>query len=190
MENVNLNEITLDKVWAELEKLKAKTQRIENARKDQLSIAIISGDMDKIMAGMIISLAAAAMDTKVKLFFSFWALGALRDSKKHPKGKNFISKMFGWMLPNGYNKLKLSKFQMCGMGPWLMKRLMKQQNVLSLEEMFKQAGELGIEITVCEMTMNLMGFKKEEFIDYPNLRFAGAATFVSDASESSMQWMI
>ena len=94
------------------------------------------------------------------------------------------------MLSKGRNKLKLSKFNMLGMGPWMMKGLMKQQNVLSLDEMFKQAGELGIEITVCEMTMNLMGFKKEEMIDYPHLSYAGATTFIVDAGESSMQWMI
>jgi peroxiredoxin family protein len=72
----------------------------------------------------------------------------------------------------------------------MIKSLMKKQNVLSLDEMFKQAGELGIEITVCEMSMNLMGFKKEELIDYPNLRFAGAATFASDAGESSAQLFV
>lgn len=94
------------------------------------------------------------------------------------------------MLPKGTPKLKLSKFNMMGMGPKMMKGLMKKQNVLSLEDMFKQAGELGIEIVVCEMTMNLMGFKKEEIIDYPGLKYAGAATFIADSSESAMQWMI
>ncbi len=174
----------------ELEKLKARTSDIEEARKDQLSIAIVSGDMDKILAAMIISLAAAAMDSEVKLFFSFWALSALRDPKKKAKGKDFISKMFGMMLPKGRNKLKLSNMNMCGMGPMMIKRLMKQQNVMSLDEMFKEAAALGIEITVCEMSMNLMGFKKEEIIDYPHLRYAGATTFVADAGESSMQWFI
>ena len=184
------NTITVEKLQAELESLKAKTNRLQNSRKDQLSIAIVSGDMDKILAAMIISLAAAAMDTQVKLFFSFWALSALRDPKKKAKGKDFISKMFGMMLPNGRNKLKLSNMNMCGMGPVMIKRLMKKQNVLSLDEMFQQAAELGIEITVCEMSMNLMGFKKEEMIDYPHLRYAGATTFVADAGESSMQWFI
>lgn len=184
------NTITMEKIQAELESLKAKTSRLQNSRKDQLSIAIVSGDMDKILAAMIISLAAAAMDSKVKLFFSFWALSALRDPKKKVKGKDFISKMFGMMLPNGRNKLKLSNMNMCGMGPMMIKRLMKKQNVLSLDEMFQQAAELSIEITVCEMSMNLMGFKKEEMIDYPHLRYAGATTFVADAGESSMQWFI
>ena len=186
----NLNEITMEKLMAELQTLKAKTDDLQEARKDQVSIAVISGDMDKVMATLIVSLAAAAMDTHVKLFFSFWAIGALRDPKKQAKGKSFISKMFGMMLPEGHNKLKLSKFNMLGMGPWMMKGLMKQQNVLSFDEMFRQAGELGIEITVCEMTMNLMGFKKEEMIDYPHLSYAGAATFIVDAGESSIQWMI
>lgn len=184
------NTITVEKLQAELESLKAKTNRLQNSRKDQLSIAIVSGDMDKILAAMIISLAAAAMDTQVKLFFSFWALSALRDPKKKAKGKDFISKMFGMMLPNGRNKLKLSNMNMCGMGPMMIKRLMKKQNVMSLDAMFKEAAELGIEITVCEMSMNLMGFKKEEMIDYPHLRYAGATTFVADAGESSMQWFI
>lgn len=184
------NPITVEKLQAELEKLKAKTTRIENSRKDQLSIAIVSGDMDKILAAMIISLAAAVMDTKVKLFFSFWALAALRDPKKRPKGKDFISKMFGMMLPKSRNHLKLSNMNMLGMGPMMIKNLMKKKNVMSLDEMFKQAAELGIEITVCEMSMDLMGFKKEEIIDYPHLRYAGATTFVADAGESSMQWFI
>ena len=184
MENSSIP--TMEALRNELERLKAKTTRLEKSRKDQLSIAIVSGDMDKILAAMIISLAAAAMDSQVKLFFSFWALSALRDPKKKAKGKDFISKMFGIMLPNGRNKLKLSTMNMCGMGPVMIKSLMKKQHVMSLDEMFKEAANLGIEITVCEMSMSLMGFKKEEMIDYPNLRFAGATTFVADAGESSM----
>jgi peroxiredoxin family protein len=76
------------------------------------------------------------------------------------------------------------------MGPMMIKMLMKKKNVMSLDEMFKQAAELGIEITICEMSMDLMGFKKEEFMDYPHLRYAGAATFVADAGESAFQLFI
>ena len=183
-------EITIQDLQTQIEALRTKIERLEGARKDQLSIAIVSGDMDKILAAMIISLAAASMDTEVKLFFSFWALSALRDPKKSVKGKKLIPKMFGMMLPKGKNKLSLSNMNMMGVGPMMIKGLMKKQNVLSLDEMFKQAGELGIEITICEMSMNLMGFKREEMIDYPNLRYAGAGTFVADAGESAMQWFI
>ena len=170
--------------------LKKKTDLLENSRKDQLSIALVSGDLDKILAAMVITLAAAALDTKVKLFFSFWSLSALRDRRKKASGKDFVSKMFGFMLPRGKNKLKLSKMNMAGMGPMMINYLMKKQGVLSLEQMFKEAAELGVEITVCEMSMNLMGFKKEEMIDYPNLRYAGATTFVAEANESSSQLFI
>lgn len=174
----------------QVEKLKKKIAKIENGRKDQLSMAVVSGDLDKVMASMIIGIAAAAMDTKVKMFFSFWSLSALRDPKKSPKGKDYISKMFGFMLPKGKNALKLSNMNMMGMGPVMIKYLMRKNNVLSLDDMFKTAGELGIEIIVCEMSMGLMGFKKEEFIDYPHLSFAGAATFVADAGESAAQLFI
>lgn len=174
----------------QVEKLKKKITKIENGRKDQLSMAVVSGDLDKVMASMIIGIASAAMDTKVKMFFSFWSLSALRDPKKSPKGKDFISKMFGFMLPKGKNALKLSNMNMMGMGPVMIKYLMRKNNVLSLDDMFKTAGELGIEIIVCEMSMGLMGFKKEEFIDYPHLSFAGAATFAADAGESAAQLFI
>ncbi len=180
----------IKQLQTEVKELKGEFARLDNFNKDQLSIAVVSGDMDRILATMIIAIAAAAMDTKVKLFFSFWALSALRDSKKKGKGKDFMSKMFGMMLPRGRNKLKLSKLNMAGMGPAMIKGLMKKQGVLSLDEMFEQAAELDIEITVCEMSMTLMGFKKEEIIDYPHLRYAGAATFVSDASASSAQLFI
>ena len=182
--------IDLEEMQAQIDGLKKKISKLEKSRKDQLSMAVVSGDLDKILAAMVISVAAAAMDTQVKLFFSFWSLSALRDPSKSPKGKDFISKMFGIMLPKGKDKLTLSNMNMGGMGPMMIKMLMKKQHVMSLGEMFKQAGELGVEITVCEMSMGLMGFKKEEFIDYPNLRFAGAATFVADAGESSIQLFI
>lgn len=183
-------QLQIQQMQQQIEKLQKSLTKLQNSRKDQLSIACVSGDLDKILATMIISIAAASMDTKVKIFFSFWALSALRDKNKNPKGKDFISKMFGMMLPKGKNQLKLSKMNMAGMGPMMIKYLMKKHNVLSLEDMFKTAGELGVEIIVCEMSMGLMGFKKEEFIDYPHLSYAGAATFVSDAGESAAQLFV
>ncbi|HPI67667.1 MAG TPA: DsrE/DsrF/DrsH-like family protein [Bacteroidales bacterium] len=180
----------IDHLRKEIDDLKTVISSLKESRKDQLSVAIVSGDLDKILAVMIISLAAAALDTRVKLFFSFWSLSALRDKKKKAPGKDLISKMFGFLLPKGKTALKLSKMNMAGMGPVMIKYLMKKQGVLSLEQMFKEAAALGIEITVCEMSMNLMGFKKEEIIDYPNLRYAGATTFMAEANESSMQLFI
>ena len=170
--------------------LKERISKLETGTKDQLSMVVFSGDLDKILAAMIISTGAAAYDMKVKLFFTFWATAALRDPGKTVQGKNFMAKMFGMMLPRGSGKVKLSKMNMYGMGTSMIKGIMKKNKVPSLQEMFRTAGELGIEINICEMSMNLMGFKKEEMIDYPNMTICGVATFLSDAQESKIQLFI
>jgi peroxiredoxin family protein len=170
--------------------LQKKVGKLEKGTKDQLSMVVFSGDLDKILAALIIATGAAAFDMKVNLFFTFWATAALRDPKKSVTGKNFMSKMFGMMLPKGSNKLKLSKMNMAGMGTSMMKGIMKKHKVASLDEMFATAAELGIVINICEMSMSLMGFKKEEMIDYPNMNICGVATFLADASESKVQLFI
>jgi peroxiredoxin family protein len=170
--------------------LQKKVGKLEKGTKDQLSMVVFSGDLDKILAAMIISTGAAAYDMKVKLFFTFWGTAALRDPQKNVSGKNFMGKMFGMMLPKGHEKIKLSKMNMMGMGTSMMKGLMKKKNVASLGEMFKTANEMGVEISICEMSMDLMGFKKEEMIDYPNMKIVGVATFLADASESKIQLFI
>jgi len=174
----------------QLDEIRKKISKLETGTKDQLSMVVFSGELDKILAAMIIATGATAMDMKVKLFFTFWATAALRDPKKNVTGKNLISKMFGMMLPKGKNKLKLSKMNMAGMGAAMIKGLMKKNKVASLDEMFNLAGELGVEINICEMSMNLMGFKKEEMIDYPQMNVCGVATFLADAQESKVQLFI
>ena len=81
----------------------------ERQAKDQISIIVFSGDLDKVLAAMIIATGARAMDMEVKMFFTFWGTAMLRDKNKTAKGKDFMSKMFGMMLPKGSTKLKLSK---------------------------------------------------------------------------------
>jgi peroxiredoxin family protein len=158
--------------------------------KDQISIIVFSGDLDKVLASMIIATGAKAMDMEVKMFFTFWGISTLRSRNKKAKGKDIISKMFGFMLPKGSSKLKLSKMNMGGMGTAMLKNLMKKKNTASLEELMATAAELGVEINICEMSMNLMGFKREEMIDYPNLTYCGVATYLADADESRIQLFI
>jgi peroxiredoxin family protein len=179
--------IELEKQLAEL---KTRFDKHEAGTQDQLSMVVFSGDLDKILAALIIATGAAAYDMKVKLFFTFWATAALRDPKKTVKGKNFMEKMFGMMLPRGAAKVKLSNMNMAGMGTAMIKGIMKKHKVASLPEMFKTAGELGIQINICEMSMKLMGFKREEMIDYPGMTVCGVATFLSDAQESKIQLFI
>lgn len=159
-------------------------------KKDQLSMVVFSGELDKLLAAMIIATGATAMDMEVKLFFTFWAISALRDKEKRAKKKELTSKMFGAMLPKGTSDVKLSKMNMAGAGLSMLKSLMKKKNVASLEDLLQTAGELGVEINICEMSMNLMGFSKDEMIDYPNLNYCGVGTYLADAEESAIQLFI
>ncbi len=158
--------------------------------KNKLSMVVFSGDLDKHIASMIIATGAAAMGMEVVLFYTFWGTAALRDPKKSVNGKNFIEKMFGMMLPRGRNKLKLSQMQMAGAGAAMIKGLMKKKNVASLDQLFEAAGMMGVKISICQMSMDLMGFKREEMIDYPGMDVVGVATFLAHAKESSIQLFI
>jgi peroxiredoxin family protein len=175
----------------QVKQLEEQLKKLQGSQaKDQISIIVFSGDLDKILAAMIIATGARAMDMEVKMFFTFWGTTMLRDAKKKAKGKDFMSKMFGFMLPKGSTQVKLSKLNMGGMGTAMLKNLMKKKRVASLEELIATAGELGVEINVCEMSMDLMGFKREEMIDYPHLSYCGVGTYLSDADESRIQLFI
>lgn len=155
-----------------------------NQPDDKLSMVVMSGDLDKLLAAFIIATGAAAMFDEVVMFFTFWATPALRDPKKSPGKKDFMAKMFGWMLPTGAGKLKLSRMNMAGMGTGMMKGLMKKKHVMSLEQLMKMAADSGVKIYVCEMSMNLMGMSLGEMIDYPGLKLAGVGTFLGQAGTS------
>jgi len=101
-----------------------------------------------------------------------------------------MGKMFGAMLPTGSGDVKLSNMNMGGMGTAMMKSLMKKKNVASLEEMIALSEELGVRIYVCEMSMDLMGFQREEFIDYDGMGFAGVATFLQEAQTAKVQLFV
>ncbi len=167
-----------------VQRLTARVETLEKAAPgNRLAIGVMAGNFDTTMAAFIIALGAVAYDMEVDMFFTFWATAALRDPKKSaPKG--FLDKMFGWMLPRGSRKLPLSKMQMAGIGPKMIRAVMKQHGVKSLEELMKEAGELGVRIHVCEMSMGVMGLKAEEMIDYPNLDYVGVGSFINMVSES------
>jgi peroxiredoxin family protein len=163
------------------------TERVDalekSAGNDRLSIGVMSGNLDTTIAAFIIALGAVAYDIQVDMFFTFWATAALRDPKKSPH-KGFLDKMFGWMLPRGSRALPLSKMQMAGIGPKMIRSVMKQRGVKSLEELMKDAAEYGVRIHVCEMSMGVMGLKEEEMIDYPNIDYVGVGSFIHMIGES------
>jgi peroxiredoxin family protein len=160
------------------------------APENKISMIVFSGDLDKTLAAFIIGTGAVAMGLEVVMFFTFWGTPLLRDKNKQVGGKDLMGTMFGSMLPKGTGQAKLSKMNMAGMGTSMMKSLMKKKNVASLEEMIQMAGELGVKIYVCEMSMDLMGFKREEMIAYPDLTYCGVAKFLEEAIHSKIQLFI
>ncbi len=167
-----------------LTELKERVEALEKSSGEgRLAIGVMSGNLDTTIAAFIIALGAVAYDMEVDMFFTFWATAALRDPKKSAK-KGFLDKMFGWMLPRGSQALPLSKMQMAGIGPKMIRSVMKQHGVKSLEELMKDAAEFGVRIHVCEMSMGVMGLKEEEMIDYPNIDYVGVGSFIQMISES------
>jgi peroxiredoxin family protein len=181
----------MERIEAEITRMKAQLQAISGRTpENKLSMVVFSGDLDKVLASFVIATGAVAMGLEVVMFFTFWATPALRDKKKKEPGKDMMGAMFGKMLPKGAGALKLSKMNMGGMGTAMMKSLMQKKNVASLDQMIEMAGELGVRIYLCEMSMDLMGFKREEMIDYPGLDYAGVAKFLEEAMNSRVQLFI
>jgi peroxiredoxin family protein/TusA-related sulfurtransferase/rhodanese-related sulfurtransferase len=147
------------------------------------TIVVFSEDLDKAIAAFIIAQGAASMGKPVSLFFTFWGLNILRKAKKVKVKKSFIEKMFGWMMPRGTEKLPISKMNMMGMGPKMIKSIMKKKNVDSLQAMIESAKDLGVKITACAMSMDIMGIKKEELID--GIEIAGVATYLGDTTTAN-----
>lgn len=179
-----------DKIIEDLVKrIEVLEEKAENIPEDNLAMGVMSGNLDEMMAAFIIATGAAAFDMQVDLFFTFWAIAGLRDPKKSAK-KDTLGKMFGMMLPNGADKLPLSKMQMAGMGPKMIKHVMKIHKAKPLPQLIKEAGELGVRIYVCTMSMDLMGIKREELIDYPHMEYVGVGTFVEIFGRAKQCWFM
>ncbi|MDR2192581.1 MAG: FAD-dependent oxidoreductase [Endomicrobium sp.] len=149
---------------------------------------VFSEDLDRAIAAFIMANAAAAMDRKVKMFFTFWGLNILKRSERVCAKKDFISKMFGFMTPRGSLKLPLSKMNVFGLGAKLIRFIMKRKNAESLETLIEAAKKLGVEFIACSMSMDIMGIKREELID--GVQIGGAASMLSFAEQSDMSLFI
>lgn len=157
-------------------------------RSHDKSMIVFSNDLDKAIASFIIANGAAAMGRKVTMFFTFWGLNILRKPDGKGVPKDFLSKMFGFMMPKGTTRLTLSKLNMAGIGPGLIRYLMNKKNISTLEELMDSARKNGVNFVACNMSMDIMGIKKEELID--GVTIGGVATFLGSAEESDMSLFI
>lgn len=147
------------------------------------TMVIFSGDLDKAIAGCIIANGVIASGHECAMFFTFWGLNLLRKNESVKVKKNLIEKMFGWMMPRGTQKATLSQMHMAGIGTAMIKGIMKKKNVDSLPEMLQTAMDNGVRIQACQMSMDLMGIKREELID--GIEIVGVATMLAASDESN-----
>ena len=152
------------------------------------TIIVFDGDLDKVLASFIIANGALAMGRPVTMFFTFWGLNALRKDQKVKIKKSAMESMFGTMLPRGSRKLKLSKMNMGGMGTAMMKKIMKDKNIDSLEDLIRKAMDNGVKLVACSMSMDVMGIRPEELID--GVEIGGVGTYLGDAEESNVNLFI
>ena len=137
---------------------------------EKATIIVHSGDMDKVYSALIIGNGALAMGMEVSLYFTFWGLQRLK------KG--------------GLEKGPLSKMHMLGLGKWMVTRKMKQARVASLEKLLQDFKELGGKILACDMTMEIMGIRKEDLRDDLISDYCAVGTYVNEARESTITLFI
>ncbi|MCL1624982.1 FAD-dependent oxidoreductase [Bacteroides caecicola] len=149
---------------------------------------LFSDDLDKTLATFVLANGAAATGKKVTIFFTFWGLNAIKKAVKPQVKKDLFGKMFGWMLPSDSRKLKLSKMNMGGIGARMMRYVMQQKGIDSLESLRSQAIENGVEFIACQMSMDVMGIDKSELLD--NVTIGGVATYIERAEQSKVNLFI
>jgi len=152
------------------------------------TLVVFSNDLGKAIASFIIANGAASMGRKVTMFFTFWGLNILRDPKAPKVKKGLLDKMFGLMMPKGSKKLKLSQMNMLGIGAKMIRFVMGQKKVDSLEELMASAKAQGVKLIACQMSMDVMGIKKEELLT--GVEVAGVASYLSAAESADTNLFI
>jgi len=155
---------------------------------NRATIVVFSGDLDRVMAALVIATGAASMGMEVSMFFfTFWGLSVLK-KERQLAGKNVLEKAFSVMTPPGIGGLGVSKMNFAGAGALMLRKMMKDKDVASVEELFAMAREMDVRLVACTMSMDVMGVKESELIDH--LEFGGVATYLGDASDSKVTLFI
>lgn len=136
----------------------------------RVTIILHSGDIDKVYSALIIGNGALAMGMEVTIYCTFWGLQRLR------KG--------------GLEKGPLSRMHMFGLGKWLIQRRMNKSKVASLERMMTDYRELGGKIVACEMTMEIMGVRKEDLRENWIDEYGAVGTYIQEARSSAITLFI
>ncbi|MGL5787008.1 MAG: FAD-dependent oxidoreductase [Bacteroidales bacterium] len=152
------------------------------------TLIMFSDDLDKALATFVLANGAAATGEKVTIFFTFWGLNVIKKESKPQVKKDIFGKMFGMMLPSSSKKLNLSKMSMFGIGDKMMRHIMNQKGIDSLESLRQQALDNGVEFIACQMSMDVMGVAREELMD--DVTIGGVATYMERAENANVNLFI
>jgi len=157
--------------------------------REKATVVVFSDELDKALAAFNIATTAAVMGMDVTMFFTFWGLNVIKKNEGPIKGRGWMHKMLNWMNRGGSKRLKLSKFNMLGLGTWMMKKLMREVRMPSIEEQIAQAKRLGVKFVACTTSIGTMGLDEDAFIPEVD-SFAGAATFLGEARKGTVNLFI
>jgi peroxiredoxin family protein len=157
--------------------------------KEKFTLVLFSGDMDKALAAFILATTAASMGMEVTMFFTFWGLNVIKRNQGSIKSQGFKKRMLNILNRGGSQRLKLSKFNMLGIGTWMMKQLMKEAKYPSIDDFIKMAQEMGIKMIPCSTSCGILGLPDDAFREGV-MSQAGAAFFLGQARESKVTLFI
>ncbi len=159
------------------------------AEKEKMTLVVCSGDLDHAMAAFIIATTGASMGMEVTMFFTFWGLNIIKKNEGSIKSKGLMRKMFSVLNRGGSKRLKLSRFNMLGIGTWMMKRVMKASKYPTIDEFITMAHQMGVKLIACTTTCGIMGLPEDAFRPEVDM-MAGAAYFLGEARESKVSLFI
>ncbi len=158
-------------------------------KENKITIIAWGGDLDRIWPTLILSTTAAASGMEVSVFFTFWGLFTLVRPDVRITGTNWMQKMLSVVNPGSPSRAKLSKVNFAGAGPFMMKKLAEGYKTPNPTELLDMAREMGVRLIPCQMTMDLLGLKREDLLDGLEEPI-GAATALLEMKESAIQLFI
>jgi peroxiredoxin family protein len=155
--------------------------------KEKMTIILFSGELDRAIAAFTLATTAAASNMDVTIFFTFWGLNILKkETFTLSPAQKLMQKMFNLMSTA---RLPISRLNMLGLGPWMMKKLMKKSGMASLEDLMKLAKQLGVKYIACTTSCGVLGLSGETLIGGVD-EFTGASSYLSEAREAKINLFI
>jgi peroxiredoxin family protein len=158
-------------------------------KKNKMTIIAWGGDLDRIWPTTILASTAAASGMEVSVFFTFWGLFSIVKPDVRITGENWMQKMMSAMNPGSAQKAKLSRYHFAGAGPAMFKKLADEHHVEKPEALLRLSKEMGAKLIPCQMTMDLLGLKREDLLDGLEEPI-GAATAILEMREAAVSLFI